>query len=1691
MLNTSSSEDDEYVGSSGNFGDDDQNVAWLHYEDRNIHKIDRVSKPQVNNLLNSEPLPANDKINLKYKTTDQSLAIGWKQMQYDQISNVHSPFIDAQRRPRLGDCVSKVTESSKMDFTLNTGVAPQDTSVPVTTSTHFSVSFESPLEASSLGARLSPVGSSCWSSEQHISPDLTSLMSSSTNSVSAGISLSSGRQHALKSLLHRQPSAGTGCSGGTLSTEAGQLQSASNSVRSAPLCASQVTKSKWNKQMGINKNANLQHFAPPPPSLVISDPEEEMHNKRLQLYVLAIRCIAYPLLNANTTGQNRRYLRVTKDYLNILKERFQLYLRGELAISSDEAFHTAVNEFFEAVLNSDRLLNMVKSGSCSMYDIREIFIANIEKQFQGIQPVEGLSKESVLSAWKIKFDQICRGGEGPCPEAMKLAVPQPEPIALSNEQLYELLMRTLTIEKYEHQILYNACQLDNMDEQASQIKRELSERLIQIDKMYKERSFPKMVHKEMEMQYIEEEKLRVNGLMRRLDSIPALKTHSTGVNPAHRHLRKHPIKTILSNWHTGGISRSNRSVRDTGSATDLWSRQLEMDSSRSSLSITDDLHLMSEGIQPSSMFLTHEISREAMQVSSTIEILVHQVRNIQSLPRSKKLYCAIELDSTPDRKRTESVEVNKPVWNTTAEFQTSQILPVIKVKVFKECSGPLTLDDKELGRVTFSITWSSPRTPLWYKLQNTKHCHDPVEIQISVSMQRPTNCKYSNYCWIQGRSTFKKWKRRYVCIIQISQYTSILAAFAEQKSQPSESVVLDGFTVDYCEPRTDLMNMAAFGRNSKPEHHGSTTSLTSLSRLRLSTLGRITSQRHVGSNPLGGLECDYSPRFFFKLVREGDTIIIASSAEVDRQNWIQALYRATGQTHKPTLPGASNVSAIISDQKKSTVDIETGQNKTIDRFASIPIHTLDHLEYFIILQSSSLDYRLTDPFVSLGCLSPTQRYLLDEYCTRYGIRECQRHLAMLINLLNKIENGMSIDPDLIHISYSLCANHVSGKAQHDQAVHTVLAMERDQFQIIRTRLTTLLEKQITEFRYCFPFGRPEGALEKTISLLERVLTKETGEPASAELVRNVIRNCLRNAAVLNYERISEYVMIEVVSGPRVKNTNKESRKIHEMYHLAELCIEVLKQNEQHHSESFSWFNDLFVEHTENFWYLFQMDLFELLDRLPEDCWEVFDLFQLLNNYLLNDSNLSNGRFHYELANRFTPLVDRYIGLMADSIEQALIEGCKNERWIPASKLDRNEGTSELRINNISQHKAESLLSVHNSLASFTKMEDIGKPNETSSINIPAFHHTDIEWNSSNCSTKTIQNKEKLATPQTTTSTGSELYRYSSGNFNMIGSQTCQTVIELLWRLYKLKKFIHELNWPQSVLAEALDERVCILCAQMLREVVKRTLIELESLIRKCAKTVDLILPLECFTMLNTISELRAHLFSLCHPTDPVNMVINNTSNNITRSHRQPVRNATQLHMETQEFFESVQKNMMVIIIDHCMIILNGVLKKLTRFDENKLFSSILVLTKPNDEEGQAYGTFLHINLQNLSENLVDEVSMLSMLEIWYTRQMKAIYDWLIQRKSILLHPHQIKCLSIIVKKIFSAFELQGLPKNVLNTIVYQTVIQRIQVEETTQCVKKEARSSGSLTSSTNRNKLLSNLGESITSFTGSPIFHRS
>lgn len=66
--------------------------------------------------------------------------------------------------------------------------------------------------------------------------------------------------------------------------------------------------------------------------------------------------------------------------------------------------------------------------------------------------------------------------------------------------------------------------------------------------------------------------------------------------------------------------------------------------------------------------------------------------------------------------------------------------------------------------------------------------------------------------------------------------------------------------------------------------------------------------------------------YFFNLVKEGDSMYFATDDENERNLWVQAIYRATGQTHKPTPPvihpsaSATTDSAAPSSNIISTAD---------------------------------------------------------------------------------------------------------------------------------------------------------------------------------------------------------------------------------------------------------------------------------------------------------------------------------------------------------------------------------------------------------------------------------------------------------------------------------------------------------------------------------------------------------------------------------------------------------------------------------------------------------------------------------------------------------------------------------------------------------------------------------------------------
>lgn len=83
-----------------------------------------------------------------------------------------------------------------------------------------------------------------------------------------------------------------------------------------------------------------------------AEEEEEERKRCLQLYVFVAKCVAYHF-NAKQPGDMARsQLKVTKQDLTRMKERFHSFLKGETQIPADEALTKAIEAYYEVFLKS-------------------------------------------------------------------------------------------------------------------------------------------------------------------------------------------------------------------------------------------------------------------------------------------------------------------------------------------------------------------------------------------------------------------------------------------------------------------------------------------------------------------------------------------------------------------------------------------------------------------------------------------------------------------------------------------------------------------------------------------------------------------------------------------------------------------------------------------------------------------------------------------------------------------------------------------------------------------------------------------------------------------------------------------------------------------------------------------------------------------------------------------------------------------------------------------------------------------------------------------------------------------------------------------------------------------------------------------------------------------------------------------
>ncbi|CDQ73171.1 unnamed protein product [Oncorhynchus mykiss] len=233
-------------------------------------------------------------------------------------------------------------------------------------------------------------------------------------------------------------------------------------------------------------------------------------------------------------------------------------------------------------------------------------------------------------------------------------------------------------------------------------------------------------------------------------------------------------------------------------------------------------------------------------------------------------------------------------------------------------------------------------------------------------------------------------------------------------------------------------------------------------------------------------------------------------------------------------------------------------------------------------------------------------------------------------------------------------------------------------------------------------------------------------------------------------------------------------------------------------------------------------------------------------------------------------------------------------------------------------------------------------------------------------------------------------------------------------------------------------------SDMIESCIKRTRAAFEAKLQKSSRTTDFRVPQSICTMFNVMVDAKAQSAKLC---------------------AMELGQERQYHSQIDALIEETVKEMITLLVAKFVVILDSVLAKLSRYDEGTLFSSFLSFTvkaaskyvdvpKPGMDVADGYVTFVRHSQDMLRDKVNEEVYIERLFDQWYTSTMNLLGTWLTDRMDLQLHVYQLKILIRVAKKKYRDFRLQGVLDSTLNSKMYDTVRNRLTLEEATASVRE-------------------------------------
>lgn len=427
---------------------------------------------------------------------------------------------------------------------------------------------------------------------------------------------------------------------------------------------------------------------------------EQDERNRYRLYLLVLRCIAYPFNVCTQTSTTVLPMRLTKSSYRAICDKAATCV---IDTETEENFCVCLKWYYKSILNRKDVVTRATSGEISLRELRYVFKVHAHRHLCRINNDTSDSIEETLHSWLSQFDMLFevdshewfskrrastlpRGGG-----LIKSTSPENSTV-MNPDSFYRMFQEILGVSPIEHHAIITEYQINNREEQEATLKRELRER---IEKASQPNAFAHMdfFSSEGRELFCTEVVAQLKKLLKKADVSLSL-TRSISHNPSHRRKKKTKLGSILSEV-------SSESGEDT-------------------------------------------VVKAKVSMKFQLKVIIHEGVDINGVSEGQTVYCEFQLVGTSHHQLlgTDGVipsEDGRARFDTEGTFETASPVPALKLQL-KLASKGIFKNDKILGKVVINPCPSASNVTEVIDMASPDQKQGP-KLRVTIKMRMPSSMK--------------------------------------------------------------------------------------------------------------------------------------------------------------------------------------------------------------------------------------------------------------------------------------------------------------------------------------------------------------------------------------------------------------------------------------------------------------------------------------------------------------------------------------------------------------------------------------------------------------------------------------------------------------------------------------------------------------------------------------------------------------------------------------------------------------------------------------------------------------------------------------------------------------------------------------------------------------------------------------